>query len=121
MSSPVEAAPTLHQLRFVFKGSAPYLCFVPDVTSGDIARLWAGISHRHSHAPVAIDLTLAPAAPLPNHTPAAPLPSHTPAAPLPRRTPAAAQSGCMPAAPATSLADGERAMNWLPAHLPWRA
>ena len=94
MPSPVEVAPTLHQLRFVFKESPPYLCFVPDVTSGDIARLWAGISHRHSQAPVAIDLTLAPAAPLPGRT---------------------------PRAPATRLSDGERGMNWLPAHLPWRA
>ena len=94
MQNPVEAASRLHQLRFVFKKSPPYLCFVPEVTSGDIARLWAEVSHRHAQAPIAIDLTLAPAAPLRGRNPGATL---------------------------ASDADVERGMGWLPTHLAWGA
>ncbi|MEI6159850.1 MAG: hypothetical protein WCP77_08460 [Roseococcus sp.] len=51
----------LHQLRFVFERSAPLLRFVPDMTSGDIARIWSEIADRCGEPPVAIDVTFAPA------------------------------------------------------------
>jgi len=80
MPSPIEAGPALNQLRFVFEDSAPYLCFVSEVTSGDIARLWSEISHRHPNAPIAIDLTLAPEPNTPADTAPAMgwLPAHLP-------------------------------------------
>jgi hypothetical protein len=59
MSSSPAMYPTVHQLRFVFRHSRPTLCFVPHVTSGDIARIWTEIADRHSEPPVTIDVTFA--------------------------------------------------------------
>ena len=59
MPSPPQDRPGLHQLRFVFESSAPLLRFIPDVTSGDIARVWSEIVDRQDDRLVAIDVTLA--------------------------------------------------------------
>ena len=51
----------LHQVRFVFRRSAPTVRFVPHVTSGDIARIWTAIADRQPEPTVAIDVTFASA------------------------------------------------------------
>jgi len=59
MPSLPQTRPGLHQLRFVYESSAPLLRFIPDVTSGDIARIWYEIADRRPERPVAIDVTFA--------------------------------------------------------------
>lgn len=44
---------------FVAERSAPLLRFIPDVTSGDIARIWSEIADQHTEPPAALAVTFA--------------------------------------------------------------
>jgi hypothetical protein len=48
-----------HHLRFVLEGPTLHLRFVPDATSGEIARVCSEIAARHTEPPVAMDRTFA--------------------------------------------------------------
>ncbi len=52
--------PILHQLRFLFRHTAPLLYLVANATAGDVAAIWARISVRRAEAPVGVAVSIAP-------------------------------------------------------------
>jgi hypothetical protein len=52
--------PIQHQLRFMFRHTAPLCCFVANATTGDVAEIWSRISARRAEAPVGVAVSVAP-------------------------------------------------------------
>lgn len=52
--------PIQHQLRFLFRHTAPLCCFVANATTGDVAEIWARISAGGTEAPIGVAVSIAP-------------------------------------------------------------
>lgn len=61
MARALESHPILHELRFMFRDTAPQLYLVADATAGDVAAIWRKLSARKAGAPVGVAVSLAPA------------------------------------------------------------
>ncbi len=58
----LQTQPSLHQLRYFFRHSAPLLYYVPNPTAGDVAEIWSKLSDQHAEAPVGVAVSVANAA-----------------------------------------------------------